>query len=357
MTTLFARATRRAGRSHFRYVTPVPFAAATGLVDTVYRRIEAEFGMLAPPLALHAPAPSVLAASWSILREVMVAPGLVTRPEKEAVAAAVSLANNCPYCAEVHGTTLRGLVRGKDPEAIAAGRIEDVADDRLRALAGWAAASAEAPGPAPFPRAQAPELVGTVLTFHYINRMVNVFLQESPLPPVRGFARDLVRRGAARVMRRLASAALLPAHGTDDLLPAAPLPDDLRWAASRPTIADALARAAGAVDEGGERELTPAARELVRAALRDPGRHAGTTPWLRERLGTLPERDRPATHLALLTAVSSFRVTDTVIAGVRATGADDAALIKITSWASLTAARHMAALQDVRDDHGGHSAG
>ncbi|MEO3772730.1 carboxymuconolactone decarboxylase family protein [Micromonospora sp. B9E7] len=357
MTTLFAHATRRIGHSHVRYVRPVPIAAATGLVDTVYRRIEAEFGMLAPPLTLHAPAPPVLAASWSILREVMVAPGLVSRPEKEAVAAAVSLANNCPYCAEVHGTTLRGLVRGKDPEAIAAGRIADVADDRLRALAGWAAASAEAAGPAPFPRAQAPELVGTVLTFHYINRMVNVFLQESPLPPVRGFAREVVRRGAARVMRRLASSTPRSAHDTDDLLPAAELPDDLRWAAGRPTIANALARAARAIDEGGERRLTTAARELVRAALREPGRDPGTAPWLRERLATLPERDRPTARLALLTAVSSYRVTDTVIADVRGTGADDAALIEITSWASMIAARHIAARQDTGDDLSGHHRG
>ncbi|MEU4397192.1 carboxymuconolactone decarboxylase family protein [Micromonospora orduensis] len=357
MTTLFARATRLAGRSHFRYVRPVPFAAATGLVGTVYRRIEAEFGMLAPPVALHSPAPSVLAASWSILREVLVVPGLVARAEKEAVAAAVSLANNCPYCAEVHSTTLRGLVRGKDPEAIAAGRIGQVADDRLRTLAGWAVTSAEAPGPAPFPRAQAPELIGTVLTFQYINRMVNVFLQESPLPPVQGIARDVVRRGAARVMRRLASSAPLPGLDTDDLLPAARLPDDMRWAASSPGIANALARAASAIDEGGERRLTTEARDLVRDALREPGRDAGTAPWLQERLGTLSARDRPATRLALLTAVSSFRITDPVVAGVRATGADDAALIEITSWASLTAARHIAARQDMgNDDHSGNPA-
>lgn len=358
MATLFAHATRLAARSHFRYVSPVSFAAATGLVATVYRRIEAEFGMLAPPLALHAPAPPVLAASWSILREVLVVPGLVARPEKEAVAAAVSLANNCPYCAEVHGTTLRGLVRGKDPEAIAAGRIEEVADDRLRTLAGWAVASASAPVPAPFPRAQAPELVGTVLTFQYINRMVNVFLEDSPLPPVRGVARDVLRRGAARVMRRLASSAPLTGYDTGDLLPAAPLPDDLHWAAGRPTIAGALARAATAVDEVGERRLTMATRELVRAALPETGRDKGTAPWLRERLGTLPDRDRPAARLALLTAVSSFRVTDTVIADVRATGADDAALIGITAWASMTAARHIAVLLDPGDDdRSGHRAG
>jgi AhpD family alkylhydroperoxidase len=353
MTTLIARAMRPATRSHVRYISPVPFAAATGLVDTVYRRIEAEFGMLAPPLALHAPAPSVLAASWSILREVMLVPGLVTRSDKEVVAAAVSLANNCPYCAEVHGTTLRGLVRGKDPEAVAAGRIERVADDRLRALAAWAIVSAEAPSPAPFPRAQAPELVGMVLTFHYLNRMVNVFLRESPLPPLRGFVGDLVRRTAARVMRRMASTAPLAAYHTGDLLPGARLPDDLRWAASRPTIADALARAVRAVDEGGERRLTTQARQLVRAALREPGRDRGTAPWLREQLGALPQRDRPAAGLALLTAVSSFRVTDSVIAGVRATGADDAALIEITSWASMAAARHIAALQNLGDEHGG----
>ena len=329
MPTLFARATRLASRSHFRYVRPVPMTDAAGLVATVYQRVEAEFGMLAPPLVLHSPAPMHLAASWVILREVLLVPGAVSRRDKEAVAGAVSRANACPYCVEVHGTTLDGLVQhGTAPD-----------NPRLTALTGWA--TDVTPADFPFPQAEAAELLGTALTFHYINRMVNVFLTESPLPPVTGVARDLVRRGAARMMRRLVASTELDADGSTDLLPAAALAPDLRWAADRPSIAQAIARSVAVFNAGGQRRLTPAARHMVSAAIREPGRDPGTVPWQRERLDTLPLRDQPVTRLALLTAVSSYRVTDTVIADARAAGCDDAGLIEVTSWASMEAARQI----------------
>src|SRR5689334_376789 len=111
MVSLFARATRRIGMTHIRFVTPVPVQAATGRVAQVYRGMEADFGMVAPPLALHAPAPDTLAASWLMLREALLVPGLVDRAARETVAAGVSLANRCPYCVDVHGTTLAGLLR------------------------------------------------------------------------------------------------------------------------------------------------------------------------------------------------------------------------------------------------------
>jgi alkylhydroperoxidase family enzyme len=73
----------------------------------------------------------------------------------------------------------------------------------------------------------------------------------------------------------------------------------------------------------------------------------GETAWLDEAVGDLPPEERPAGRLALLTATASYRVTDDLIAEVRAHGHDDAALIELTSWASLTAARRIgAALHD-----------
>ena len=77
----------------------------------MYRQVERDFGMLAPPVALHSPAPEALAAVWVILRESLVATGLAGRPGKEAVAATISLANSCPYCVDVHGATLMGLLK------------------------------------------------------------------------------------------------------------------------------------------------------------------------------------------------------------------------------------------------------
>jgi alkylhydroperoxidase family enzyme len=349
VVSLFARATRRVSVTHIRHVAPVPPRAATGLIARVYRQMEADFGMVAPPVMLHAPAPGILAACWSMLRETMIAPGLVARAAKEAVAAAVSLANQCPYCVEVHGAALAGLVRAPGAWAVATDPVGDVADPAVRELARWARASAspaaQARRPVPFPPAQAPELVGVAVTFHYINRMVNVFLQDSPMPPVPAPVLPAVRRAAARIMRGMASGRCDPG-ASGDLLPDAPLAADLSWAAGPAHIAAAVARAGAAIDAGGARSVPYRVRRLVLEQLAnrspEPAALGGGAPW-EPMVSQLPESERPAARLALLTAFASYRVSDRIIEEFRAQGHDDRAIIELTSWASFAAARQIGA--------------
>ncbi|HZN70154.1 MAG TPA: carboxymuconolactone decarboxylase family protein [Micromonosporaceae bacterium] len=342
MVSLFARATRRVSVTHIRHVAAVPPRAATGLVGRVYRQMEADFGMVAPPIMLHAPAPENLAACWSILRETLLVPGLVSREDKEAVAAAVSLSNQCPYCVDVHGTALLGLAPGADARSVAADRIDGVAEPRLRELTRWARGSRP---DAPFPPELAPELAGVAVTFHYINRMVNIFLCESPFPPVPATVLGVIRRGATRIMRGMASRRATPG-GSAELLPDAPLPPDLGWAAGAPHIATAFARASAAIEAGGTRAVPPRVRQLVLTRLADG---TGTPPgissreWLDPAVADLPEIERPAGRLALLAALASYRVTDALIDEFRSAGNDDAAIVELMSWASLTAARQIGA--------------
>jgi AhpD family alkylhydroperoxidase len=199
MGRMLARATGGVALAQVRRVAAVSPRNADGLVARVYRQMAADFGMLAPPVALHSAAPAVLAASWSVLRETTLATGIVSRADKETVATAVSAANRCPYCVDIHGGTLAGLLRKADGDAIASDRLDSIPDERHRALARWArgtAAGGHTVGVAPpFRGSDAPELVGVAVTFHYLNRMVNLFLQESPLPPTPRPARRGVRRG------------------------------------------------------------------------------------------------------------------------------------------------------------------
>src|SRR3954466_10645569 len=104
-----------------KYVEAVRPRHARGLVRDVYRQVERDFGMLAPPVALHSPAPEVLAAAWLMLRESLgagggwvgggagVGGGTGSGAGREAGAAAVSAANSCPYCVEVHAMALGTL--------------------------------------------------------------------------------------------------------------------------------------------------------------------------------------------------------------------------------------------------------
>jgi AhpD family alkylhydroperoxidase len=342
------RATLRATPSHLRRVDPVRRRAASGLVARVYDQVLRDFGVLAPPVALHSPAPGPLAAAWVILRETLVADGLVDRASKEAVAAAVSLGNSCPYCVQVHSATMHGLVRGADAMAVAQGRLEDVADGRTRAIAEWARASGSREGAAAHPlpalsRGEAAELIGVAVTFHYFNRVVNVFLTDSPFPGAPVAARGLLLRIFGRYMRPSSAVPHAPGDGLA-LLPDAALPAEVTWAANA-TIAGAFARASRAVSAAGEAALPAPARELVAARLAGwHGEPVGISrAWAEEAVSALEPAQRPAGRLALLTAFASYQVDEPVVVAARQAGAGDAELVALTSWAALAAATRVGA--------------
>ncbi|MDL4820291.1 carboxymuconolactone decarboxylase family protein [Actinomadura opuntiae] len=338
MTPGFVRRPLRRALEQVEHVTPVPPSSARGAVAAVYAQVERDFGMLAPPVALHSPAPGPLAASWVMLRETLVAEGAAERTDKEAVAAAVSRANRCPYCVAVHGATLGALSSPAAAAAVADGRWAAAGDPARGRIARWAAG--EAPAPPLEPGALA-ELTGVALTFHYLNRMVNVFLGDAPLP-------SQVPRAAhgpmMRLLGRMAGAAARkgPPQGASlPLLPAAPPPPDLAWAADAPPVADALARAAAAIEAGA---VPDAVRDLVRSRLaawdgRPPGLDRG---WAARAVADLAPAERPAGRLALLTALASAQVGPADIAQFRRERPGDRALIEVTAWAALAAARRMA---------------
>lgn len=334
MGALLAKLTRDGTLRQVRHVTPVRPAAATGLVAQVYQQVERDFGMLAPPISLHSPAPECLAAAWSILRESLLATGVTSRQTREVVAAAVSAANDCPYCVDVHGTTLVGL-GGDEFDAVGGGRPELLRDPYLRAVATWAHTGA---APSPLPADQVPELVAVAVAFHYLNRMVNVFLPDSPLPPaLPRRAQAAARRMTAQVLGRLARRPVHPGL-SGPLLPAAPPPEDLTWAQGHDTIVHAYAAAAHAVDAA---PVPDAVRERVLRLAGDlraePGLSMGR--WLAESVTSLPADHRPLARLVLLIMLASYRVTPLLIDEVRRTGLDDADLVRVASWASLHAAR------------------
>ena len=74
-----------------------------------------------------------------------------------------------------------------------------------------------------------------------------------------------------------------PGRGLD-LLPKAPIPDDMHWARPNPRIAGALARWAAAVDREAARAVSPRVRQLVLSRLESwHGEKPITVQWrLRE---------------------------------------------------------------------------
>lgn len=313
-----------------RHVRVVKRRHAGGLVAQVYRQVERDFSMLAPPVALHSASPETMAASWMILRETLLAQGVADRASKEAVATGVSVANSCPYCADVHGMTLDS--------------IADTAAADRSALERWARTSGTetASGAPPFPPEQAAELVGVAVAFQYYNRVVNVFLRESPFPShVPESAKPKARRVLGGVLRPSASG---PEPGTSvGFLPAAPRAEDLGWAGRGTVIADAFSRAYAAVDAAGVRSVPESVRALVHSRLSGwDGQPPGISrSWVREAVAGLPEADQPAGRLALVVALASYQVDDDLVAEFRRTAPEDDTLIELAAWASMAAARRV----------------
>ena len=324
------------GLTQVRYVSAVRRGAAQGLTGRVYAQVEQDFGVLAPPVALHSPAPEVMAASWLMLREILVVAGSAGRTAKEAVAAGVSLGNTCPWCAAVHSATFAGL---------SGSAVGSITDPRLRAIAAWARDSGTTagspPDEPPCSAGQAPEVIGTAVILHYFNRMVTVFLTELPLPP--GVPKMALGPVMGVLGRRIRLAAAQPHQpgASLELLPAAPLPRDLSWAGANSVVADALARGCAAVDAAAVRSVPPSVRDLLGTELGNwHGEQRGPSrAWADDTVAALPAADRPAGRLALLTALAPYQVDRRVVDEFRSGRADDAALVELTSWASLAAAR------------------
>jgi len=325
-----AKGVRRSLNS-IRYVTPVMPGSASGLVAKVYAQAERDFGFPAAPTVMHSPAPELTAAHWAMLRETLLVTGSASRSEKEVVAAAVSAGNTCPYCVAVHSAAARAT--GTDPDSIT--------DPGLKSIADWARSSGQ-PRQSPLASDSYAELAGVAVNFQYLNRMVSVFLPDSPLPPL------TPKPIGAWVMDQLASAMTSPspAPGASlELLPDAPLPAEFAWASGAPDIASTFARAAAVIDEAGQKSIQPRVREFVLGVLdgwngQPPG---PSRAWADAEVAKLANPDRAAGRLAILTALAPYQVTKADVTALRrspdsASGTDEA-LLALTAWASMAAAR------------------
>jgi hypothetical protein len=341
MNKILIRQAVRRSAARVRYVTPVPPGAAQGLVAEVYAQSERDFGVLAPPVALHSPSPPCLAASWAMVRETLIGGDPAGRTAREVVAGAVSAANSCPYCVTIHTSAVYRLLGPGVPEEIAARRVDAIADSRMRQLAQWARDTGQRPDGAR--HRLPPDLAGVAVTFHYLNRMVTLFLDDSPLPPqVPGPVKTRLMRMTAAVM--LASAGgRLPDGTALGLLPEAPLPEEFSWASAEPRVATALARAAAAIDAAAGPVVPPPVRELVQQELAGwDGRPPGPgRSWADAALAGLPAADRAAGRLALLTAFAPYQLLPSDIAEFSPGQPADEALIQLTSWAAMAAARRI----------------
>ncbi len=309
------------------------------LTKEVLRQVKRDFGDVLCPITLHEPVPELLAASWSALRETLVS-GDVDRATKETVASIVSRANRCPYCVDAHVVMLEAAGKHEVTRAIERGDYASIPYPHLRAVALWAAAtgkrgSAELVAP-PFGEAEAPEMKGTAVYFHYINRMVSVFCEESPFVTTAKLLRPSFKRFGARRFKN----AVLGRHSAGEslnLVRTASLPADLAWAAGSEPVAAAWSALSAAVEQAGERTLSRIARERVALAI--SAWNGEDMPlaasWIDEALDGVDSDSTGAARLALLAALAPHRVAAPV--------ALSDATVAAAAWGAFSAARRVGA--------------
>ncbi len=121
------------------YIEPVAYDDAQGMVATVYHQMQRDFELV-PPITIHSPIPDLLAGVWSMTRESMFA-GKVSRAEREAIPAAISHINECPFCVDVHSTMLHGGSEHRVARAIRTKNLDQLPDSRIGNIARWALAT------------------------------------------------------------------------------------------------------------------------------------------------------------------------------------------------------------------------
>jgi AhpD family alkylhydroperoxidase len=329
------------------YVSVVPARAATGVVRAVYDQARAEMGILPDPVTMFSASPDLLTATWAPFREVLLSGGHAPRAVKEAVAVRVSMLNQCPYCVDAHTIMLYGTGMGDFAAGLHGDRHERAGDPALHAVSDWATAMMTRPArpmPAPFRAEQTPELVGTLVEFHFLNRVIDVLLRGTFLP-----GGDRTKRIARRVAGSVLAGRIRAERAPGAAIGIAmdhPLPADLSWAAPNPSIAAAFAGLAATSDAAAGRVVSAAVRTVLEEAVDSwDGRFPGPSrAWLAEPLsGLSAATEVPTARLALLTALAPFQVTETDVIAFRADHPHDGDLLAVLTWAAFTAARRIGA--------------
>src|SRR5689334_10163694 len=122
----------------YRFFTPASAHAASGLTAEVYGQLRDEFLGPVPTFRALSAVPELLAATWALMREALLA-GDASRVDRELVASAVSRANRCRFCVDAHAMLLLALGEHELAEVITRGGTPP--EPRHAELAGWAEAS------------------------------------------------------------------------------------------------------------------------------------------------------------------------------------------------------------------------
>lgn len=312
------------------------------LTRNVLDQASREF-QVAPPFTVHISDPELLAGVWCMAREAYLV-NAGGRAVREAVAEAVSTLNDCPYCVAVHAGMYASV--GEDARHLAE---PTRLPPHIAPAHAWAAATlspdADALRHPQVAASDVPQIFGTAVTFHYINRMASVFLGETPVA-LPGMAsapgRKLTHLSFEFFGRRIVKLDPRPGHCVGQ--PDEELPVEFQWASSNPAVANGLAHFAAAAEKAGQSAVPKAVRTFVLDQLDAwRGEQAPISrSWVDEAVGPIDDALRPAARLALLTARAAYQVDGSTIEAFRDITPGDKPLLQTVAWGAFAATRRIA---------------
>lgn len=326
-----------------KYVRPVDDSSAKGLVSEVYSQIKRDFGKVVEPFQLHSPLPRLLAGVWMACRETELV-GSVPREIKEAVAATISTQNNCSYCVDAHTIMLKATGEHAIANAISHARFNQISATRVRSIVQWALKTSKpglgATSSLPFSRSEAPEIIGTAVFYHYINRMVTVLLGKTPLPSNISWLKGPLERIASMMFSSAVHRSKTIGESLK-FLPPANLPEDLHWAKPNPIVAQAFARFAAIVDEVGKQALPLRVRERVTDCVdKWRGEAFGISrSWVEDETRDFDEASKSAAQLTLMSALAPYQVDESLVLKFKQNFPEDQRILGALTWGSFAAAK------------------
>lgn len=332
----------RASVKTMRYVSAVPVRSANGLVRRVYEMIAEDF-FVNGSLSSHSRVAHLFAGTWLGGREVVLVTDRIDRMTKEAMGATLSYLNDCPYCADM----LVSLVHGSGNHAAATNILNEaeksISDRRLRDRLIWvhdiATSGPEGVTNSPFTAEELPEAIGTLFTLNYVNRFSHVVMDGSPVgKPFKNTALRLF----GYELRETTERPIQAGRGLD-LLPSAPIPDDLQWARPNPRVADVLARWAAAVDRESAEVISSDVRNVVQSRLADwqGEKMPISRSWVDRDVKGLKGNDYHIAKLVLVVSLASYQFDPSLVEAL-GSNHDEQRLIRILAFAAMSAARRLA---------------
>lgn len=283
---------------------------ATGKVAEIYQHAQKDLGTVGLPLQALSRAPELLAPFWALLRESLLVGTFDERVAKEAVALTVSRANQCDYCTNAHGFLLHAADASHLAEELLAGN--QPGDSELASVVDWARRTLiHGTYPAsirgPFDYRAGPRFVGTVLTFHFINRLITALTSDTfPAPASAGAtARDTWSVIVRRELEPGLGVTLMdePAGWARNGEYRAP-----EWAQESP-VGPAWGRLKGVAELGGQllgAETAARVSDVIQAHLDSPPNDPG---WINHSVHAI-DGDPDTIRVALLAGVEPARITD-----------------------------------------------